>query len=76
MYYCFFDGLTAVLYKNLTYKIFSIFDDSSSSFKHVNYLDPNLNVAYPLFSVHGNHDDPTGVYIKRCFRNVTRENHE
>lgn len=31
------------------------------SFKHVNYQDPNLNVAYPLFSVHGNHDDPTGV---------------
>ncbi|XP_066929517.1 double-strand break repair protein MRE11-like [Clytia hemisphaerica] len=29
-------------------------------FKHANYLDPNLNVAYPLFSVHGNHDDPTG----------------
>lgn len=29
-------------------------------FKHVNYQDPNFNVAYPVFSVHGNHDDPTG----------------
>ena len=34
-----------------------------SSFKHTNYWDPNLNVAYPLFSVHGNHDDPTGVSV-------------
>lgn len=27
----------------------------------VNYEDPNLNVALPLFLVHGNHDDPAGV---------------
>jgi double-strand break repair protein MRE11 len=26
----------------------------------VNYLDPNYNVSMPVFSVHGNHDDPTG----------------
>lgn len=26
----------------------------------VNYEDPNINVAYPVFSIHGNHDDPTG----------------
>ncbi|KAI8332838.1 Metallo-dependent phosphatase-like protein [Chlamydoabsidia padenii] len=25
-----------------------------------NYLDPNLNVSYPVFSIHGNHDDPNG----------------
>ena len=29
-------------------------------FKNVNYQDPNYNIAYPVFSVHGNHDDPTG----------------
>lgn len=26
----------------------------------VNYEDPNLNVSIPIFSIHGNHDDPTG----------------
>lgn len=25
----------------------------------VNYTDPNQNVAYPIFSIHGNHDDPS-----------------
>ncbi|KAH9937834.1 DNA repair exonuclease [Epithele typhae] len=30
------------------------------SFPAVNYEDPNLNVSIPLFSIHGNHDDPQG----------------
>lgn len=29
--------------------------------RDVNYRDPNLNVALPVFSVHGNHDDPSGL---------------
>lgn len=29
-------------------------------FSTANYLDPNLNVSIPVFSIHGNHDDPTG----------------
>lgn len=38
--------------------------DPTLNFKHskfpvVNYEDPNLNVAYPVFSIHGNHDDPS-----------------
>jgi double-strand break repair protein MRE11 len=32
-----------------------------SAFNHVNYEDPNINVAIPVFSIHGNHDDPSGV---------------
>ncbi|KAG8224890.1 hypothetical protein J437_LFUL004631 [Ladona fulva] len=28
-------------------------------FPHVNYEDPNLNISLPVFSIHGNHDDPT-----------------
>ena len=31
-----------------------------SAFPTANYEDPNLNVAIPVFSVHGNHDDPAG----------------
>ena len=31
------------------------------SFPSVNYEDPNYNVGIPVFSIHGNHDDPTGV---------------
>ena len=30
-------------------------------FPVVNYEDPNYNVAMPVFSIHGNHDDPAGV---------------
>ena len=33
----------------------------SSAFSHVNYEDPDINVAIPVFSIHGNHDDPSGV---------------
>ena len=29
--------------------------------KDVNYTDPNLNIQLPIFSVHGNHDDPAGM---------------
>lgn len=30
-------------------------------FPWVNYQDENLNISIPVFSIHGNHDDPTGV---------------
>src|SRR5271170_1079966 len=30
------------------------------TFGHVNYEDPDINVAIPVFSIHGNHDDPSG----------------
>lgn len=26
----------------------------------VNFEDPNINVSCPVFSIHGNHDDPSG----------------
>ena len=32
----------------------------TSHFPRVNYEDPNLNVGIPVFSIHGNHDDPAG----------------
>ncbi|KAM6580324.1 hypothetical protein CsatA_004098 [Cannabis sativa] len=32
-----------------------------STFGHVNYEDPHFNVGLPVFSIHGNHDDPAGV---------------
>lgn len=31
------------------------------SFPAINYEDPNLNIGMPVFSIHGNHDDPQGV---------------
>lgn len=39
--------------------------DPSRNFGHlknplVNYEDPNMNIEIPVFSIHGNHDDPTG----------------
>ncbi|XP_044727470.1 double-strand break repair protein MRE11 [Chrysoperla carnea] len=40
--------------------------DQALNFSHcqnptVNYEDPNVNVALPVFSIHGNHDDPNGL---------------
>ncbi|KAJ2713930.1 meiotic recombination, partial [Coemansia spiralis] len=34
--------------------------DFGAQFPTVNYEDPNLNIALPVFSIHGNHDDPSG----------------
>ncbi|RHY12149.1 hypothetical protein DYB25_003404 [Aphanomyces astaci] len=42
---------------------FQILSDQSLNFPNfgqVNYEDPNINVRLPIFSIHGNHDDPTG----------------
>ncbi|XP_073363613.1 double-strand break repair protein MRE11-like [Aegilops tauschii subsp. strangulata] len=30
-------------------------------FGRVNYEDPHFNVGLPVFTIHGNHDDPAGV---------------
>jgi DNA repair exonuclease SbcCD nuclease subunit len=27
----------------------------------VNYEDPDVNVSMPVFTIHGNHDDPVGM---------------
>jgi double-strand break repair protein MRE11 len=27
----------------------------------VNYTNPNMNIGLPIFSIHGNHDDPVGL---------------
>lgn len=31
------------------------------SFPPINYEDPNYNIGLPVFSIHGNHDDPQGA---------------
>lgn len=35
-------------------------ENFSGSFNHANYEDPDINVGIPVFSIHGNHDDPAG----------------
>ena len=30
------------------------------AFTSVNYEDPDINISIPVFSIHGNHDDPSG----------------
>lgn len=42
--------------------------DQAEIFRHcnhpiVNFEDQNLNVSIPVFSIHGNHDDPCGKII-------------
>jgi double-strand break repair protein MRE11 len=44
---------------------FEFLSDESVNFEHcqfptLNYEDPNFNISIPVFSIHGNHDDPTG----------------
>jgi DNA repair exonuclease SbcCD nuclease subunit len=34
---------------------------------HVNYEDPNINVAIPFFGISGNHDDAAGVCATQDF---------
>jgi DNA repair exonuclease SbcCD nuclease subunit len=34
-----------------------------SRFLSANYQDPNFQVSIPIFSIHGNHDDPSGVSV-------------
>ena len=34
--------------------------------KIVNYESSNLNIGLPIFSIHGNHDDPSGLGAHSC----------
>jgi double-strand break repair protein MRE11 len=42
---------------------FEILSDENANFGGLsaNFNDPNLNISIPVFSIHGNHDDPTGA---------------
>eukprot|EP01083_Nonionella_stella_P073035 197195_1 len=43
---------------------FDIVSDQKLNFPsegRANFEDPNLNISMPVFSIHGNHDDPVGV---------------
>jgi len=45
--------------------------DPAKDFAHcnskcVNYENPNLNIGLPVFSIHGNHDDPSGLGGHSC----------
>ncbi|WVZ87326.1 hypothetical protein U9M48_033981 [Paspalum notatum var. saurae] len=44
---------------------FQVVSDQTVNFPNrfgkVNYEDPNFNVGMPVFTIHGNHDDPAGV---------------
>ncbi|KAL2869180.1 MRX complex nuclease subunit [Aspergillus lucknowensis] len=35
-------------------------ENFQGAFNHVNYEDLDINVGIPIFSIHGNHDDPSG----------------
>jgi len=47
---------------------FEFLSDPDVNFKecatpNVNFEDPNLRISLPVFSIHGNHDDPCGITI-------------
>ncbi|KAJ5714547.1 uncharacterized protein N7483_011728 [Penicillium malachiteum] len=35
-------------------------ENFQGAFNHVNFEDLDMNIAIPIFSIHGNHDDPSG----------------
>ena len=37
------------------------FEHCDPNHREVNYMNANLNIALPIFSIHGNHDDPCGL---------------
>lgn len=41
-------------------------ENQGSGFTHLNYEDLDINVSIPVFSIHGNHDDPTGENNRLC----------
>ncbi|PVF95145.1 DNA repair exonuclease [Serendipita vermifera] len=50
--------------KPVSIELLSNPDDGKAAgydFPAINYEDPNLNVGIPVFSIHGNHDDPQGA---------------
>ena len=48
--------------RTLTYHSRQFTFSNANSFPAINYEDSNLNVAIPVFSIHGNHDDPQGAW--------------
>lgn len=56
--YCHMYHMVKFLFK---FSIFILLLVDLSRFGHVNYEDPHFNVGLPVFSIHGNHDDPAGV---------------
>ncbi|KAK9844671.1 hypothetical protein WJX74_005353 [Apatococcus lobatus] len=42
---------------------FQVVSDPAQNFANgrVNFQDPNLNIGIPIFTIHGNHDDPAGT---------------
>nr|WPK49576.1 MRE11 [Macrobiotus sp. 3 JF-2023a] len=36
------------------------FAHMDENFRRVNFKDPDLSICLPVFSIHGNHDDPSG----------------
>ncbi|OAF64703.1 Double-strand break repair protein MRE11 [Intoshia linei] len=61
--YCFGD-------KNIAFEYIENCDlNHNHNFQHPNFLDHNLHVSIPIFSIHGNHDDPTGE-LSLCTLNL------
>eukprot|EP01135_Chromosphaera_perkinsii_P004833 Nk52_evm11s298 gene=Nk52_evmTU11s298 len=44
-----------------TLELLSDQSENFKRFKTVNYEDPNYNISLPIFTIHGNHDDPAGT---------------
>lgn len=43
--------------KEIKFVILNQEENPFSMSNGVNFKDPNMNVSYPIFSIHGNHDD-------------------
>ncbi|KAJ8906656.1 hypothetical protein NDN08_003146 [Rhodosorus marinus] len=62
--YCFGDDPVSVHFCSDPGKVF---DGDNQT---VNYMDPFLSISLPIFTIHGNHDDPTGSLGPRQLSSV------
>nr|CAG8460676.1 736_t:CDS:10 [Entrophospora candida] len=38
----------------------TVYQTTNGGINTMNHIDPNFKIAFPVFSIHGNHDDPSG----------------
>ncbi len=53
-------------------RLFAHGTTASGSRRHVNYEDAHLDVGLPVFTIHGNHDDPTGANNLSAMDNLSK----
>lgn len=52
-----------------------IFDFKTEGIDKPNFMNPAFNVKLPIFSIHGNHDDPVGLEMMSTLDQAASNNY-